>query len=204
MGVTTQVPQWYDEFESVLDGMLGVLRPDWRLPEPPAHVAQRPEAAPRWRTNVKRGALAKHLRAHPDEIRNHQAALLHIVVHDLNASFNEFLILPIIEAIGHRAVHEAIIEYMAGGSFTEQVGAVQAWYTAQPGLHYRTPRDRDRGDPTEDSALRYSEWLEVLPRYRAACERAIERCDDSQKREYLKEITARFSEAVSFGEQPQP
>lgn len=115
---------------------------------------------------------------------------MHVVVHDLNASFNEFPILPIIDVVGHRAVHEAIIEYMDGGSFTEQVGAAQAWYTAQPGLRYHAPGDRDSGDSTEDSALRYSEWLEMLPRYREACQRAVERCADPQKREYLREATA--------------
>lgn len=175
MGVTTQNSQWYDEFEAALDGVLAVFLPERRLPEPPAHVARRPEAAPRWRTGQKRGALAKFLRAHPAEVRNHQDALMHVVVRDLDASFNEFLILPIIAAVGHRAVHEAIIEYMAGGSFTEQVGAVQAWYTAQPGLHYQLawrpgPRRPDRrqcsaipGSEIVDFGERPGERLPLTP-----------------------------------------
>lgn len=138
----------------------------------------------------------------PRSRSKHLPALMDVVVHDLNASFNEFLILPIITAVGHRPVHQGILERLERGSFLEQLGAVAAWYTAQPSWHYRTPDDRDRGDPTPDSALRYSEWLELQSRYREACRRAVERCENPQQRDYLRKRTARFSQIVSIGTQP--
>lgn len=58
MGATGYVPHWYNEFETCLDAMLGVLNVDCSLPEPPAYVLERPESAPRWRTNQKRGRLS--------------------------------------------------------------------------------------------------------------------------------------------------
>jgi hypothetical protein len=127
-----------------------------------------------------------------------------VVVHDLNPSFNEILLSPIIAVVGHHAVHEAIIERLEDGSFLEQVGAVHAWYTAQPGLHYHAPSDRGRGDPTPDSAVRYTQWLDLLPRYREACRRAVAGTGDRGQGEYLAERITSFNEVVSFGEQPQP
>ncbi|MEY9854484.1 hypothetical protein ABH935_000081 [Catenulispora sp. GAS73] len=202
---TGYVPQWYDEFEDHLDGMLAVLRPEWHLPEqPPAHAFNRPESMSRWRTNAKRSALGSHVREHPAQARAHLPGLLDAVVHDLNASFNEFLILPIIAAVGHRPVHEGIIERLARGTFIEQLGAVAAWYTAQPGLHYRSADDLRRGEPAQDSVRPYTEWLDVLPRYQEACRSAVERCDDPERRAYLsRRVAASCNGGVSIGTPPQ-
>jgi hypothetical protein len=202
-GASSFVPEWYDEFEALLDEMLGILRPEWRLSgEPPSYVVDRPTGMSRWRTNQKRGALASRLRDYPAEVSIHLPALMDIVVHDLNPSFNEFLIRRIVAAVGYRPVHEGIIERLAHGTFTEQVGATYAWYQAQPGLHYHSSGDFHRGQPTQDSVLRHTEWLELMPRYREAGRRAVERCSDPRRRACLSELTANSSEIVSIGTLP--
>ncbi|MEY9858850.1 hypothetical protein ABH935_004473 [Catenulispora sp. GAS73] len=151
---------------------------------------------------MKRGALATHLRDHPAEARIHLPALMDIVVHDLNPSFNEILIRRIVAAVGHRPVHEGIIERLERGTFAEQVGATYAWYSAQPGRHYLSSTAFQRGEPTPRSALRYTEWQELLPRYREAGRRAVARCGDPERRACLSELTANSSEIVSIGTPP--
>jgi len=202
-GPSSFVPEWYDEFEALLDEMLRILRPEWHLSkDPPARALDRPAYMSRWRTNQKRGTLASHLRDHPAEVRIHLPALMDIVVHDLNPSFNVILIERIVAAAGYRPVHEGIIERLEHGTFTEQIGATYAWYSAQPGRHYLSSTAFQRGEPTPHSALRYTEWQELLPRYREAGRRAVARCDDPERRACLSELTANFSEIVSIGTPP--
>jgi hypothetical protein len=193
-------PLWYGEFEELIDAILPTFRPDWRLPDPPAYIVNRPELQPHWRCNRKRSALHVALRANLSGIRAHKDALLHLAVHDLNPSLNRFLILPIIEALGHPAVHMAIIGYLENGTFVEQLGAMKAWYTAQPGLHYRTMESFDHGDPTIESATQYADWTKLRTRYRQACQRAIEKCTDPKLRSQLSELAASFAVVVHIGE----
>lgn len=112
MSTSSSAPLWYPEFEELLDRLLPAFCPEWRLPGPPANVADKRDLLLKWRCNRKRSALGAALRYDPAKVRANRDVLIHLAVHDLNPSFNRFLISPIIAAIGYREIHEAIIGYL--------------------------------------------------------------------------------------------
>lgn len=187
---TRRSPRWHEGFEARLDGMLEVLGMDRSLPKPPDSVLRRPEFAPWWRCDTKRGRLAKYVGAYPAEVGIHKDALMDVVVHDLDPSRNQVLIRPVIAAIGYRAVHERLIDRLEGGSYVEQVGAVKAWYWAQPTTPHTVTHAFDYEDQDPDTAAQYAGWLELVPRWREACRRALEACVDPHRRAYLNDFIA--------------
>jgi len=114
-----KLPKYYEylaQFESLLDAHLALVSPDRRLPEIPERYAGKPGFALRWCSETKRFALAKALKRAPDEVRNHRDGLFRTVVHDLDPSFNYYLIMPIVNAIGRSELYEALLGYDLAGS----------------------------------------------------------------------------------------
>jgi hypothetical protein len=193
-------------FESLLDVHLALISPAWRLPEIPEGYVGDPDFALRWRTERKRFALAKALKQAPDEVRNHRDGLFHVVVHDQNPSFNYYLIMPIVNAIGRHELYEALIGYLQSGTYVERLCALKAWYQAQPGLFYASSTDYHRGEPNPDRMAEYNAWVALRPRFLAACEAAVEACDTPEEREQLADLARSVARAeiVTIGDPGPP
>ena len=204
-----KLPKYHEylaQFESLLDAHLALISPAWRLPEMPERYVGKPDFALRWRSERKRFALAKALKRAPDEVRNHRDGLFHIVVHDLNPSFNYYLIMPIVNAIGRSELYEALLGYLETGTYVERLCALKAWYSAQPGIFYRTSTDYHRGEPNPDRMAEYNAWVALRPRFLAACEVAVEACDTPEEREQLADLARSVARAeiVTIGDPGPP
>lgn len=195
----TSLAEWGEEFERLLDEGLAVFRPEWSLPSAPARISERPDHYLGWRCNRKRQALANALGRDPEIVRANRSMLLRLIMHDLSSSFNRFLIEPVGKAIGLHDVHEAIIDFMANGSFVEKIGAIRAWYSAQPGLCYPAVQSHDKGDPSSASSAEYADWMALRPRYEDACRRAVATCADPEVRHRLAEEIDAFAEIRRIG-----
>lgn len=194
--------EYLAQFESLLDARLALISPAWQLPELPERYVDNPDFILRWRSERKRFALAKALREAPDEVRNHRDALFHIVVHDQNPSFNYYLITPIVKAIGRQELYEALLGYLETGTYVERLCALKAWYSAQPGMFYRTSTDYHRGEPNPDRMPEYEAWVALRPRFLAACRIAVEACDLPEERERLADEarSVASAEIVTIGD----
>jgi hypothetical protein len=199
MNNPTAIAQWGPQFEDLLDAALATFSSQWRLPDAPARIADSPDHHLGWRCNRKRMALVAELAVNSATIRVNRSLFLRLIVHDLNPSFNRFLIEPIVNALGVADVHDALIHYVENGTLVEQFGAVRAWYSAQPGLHYPTTQAHDSGDPSLGSSLAYSDWMALWPRYEEACRRAVRSCTDPAVRAQLVDEMNAFSEVRKIG-----
>jgi hypothetical protein len=137
------------------------------------------------RCEVKRFRIGEAAGADPDMTRQYADLLLRAAVHDQCRSGIRQLIQPLVAALGHRAVQQAIITYARSGTDAEKVGATMAWYFAQPALRYASRDDLRLGVPTQESEAERDELADLRAEYRAACLAAFLDCDDPEARRDL-------------------
>lgn len=195
----------HTEFEALLDAQLALICPGWQLDDLP-DLDDRPDHARYRRCNIKRGTLAKALREAPHEVRNHRDRLFHLVVHDPHASFNHYLITPIVTAIGRHDLHEALTGYLETGTYVERLCALKAWYQAQPGLFYDSATAFERREPVPDRMAEYNAWVALRPRFLAACRMAVEACETAEERERIADLAKSVARAeiVTIGDPGPP
>ncbi|MEU5992239.1 hypothetical protein ABZ806_24985 [Spirillospora sp. NPDC047418] len=197
----TSIAEWGVEFEALLDAALAIFCQRWNPPSAPEKIAVDPVHNLAWRCNRKRTSLVASLGERPELVRANEALLLRVAVHDLNPSFNRYLIDSIAKATGLNGVHNAIIDYLENGTIVEKFGAVRAWYSAQPGLHYPTVHAYDEGTPSVASSVAYGDWMELWPQYKEACRRAVQSCVNPEVRDRLVEDMNAFAEIREIGTQ---
>ncbi|MEY9929584.1 hypothetical protein ABH926_004224 [Catenulispora sp. GP43] len=200
-----ELAEIYAEFESLLDAQLALISPEWQIGDLP-DMADRPDYARHRRCTIKRGRLAKALTQAPHEVRNHRDALFHLVAHDPHASFNQYLIMPIVAAIGRHELHEALIGYLETGTYVERLCSLKAWYQAQPGLFYDFSDAFERGEANPDRMAAYDAWVALRPRFLAACRIAVEGCETPEERERIADLARSVARAeiVTIGDPGPP
>jgi hypothetical protein len=94
--------------------------------------------------------------------------MLRAAVHEINPSLNRYFVEPCIAAFGHRAVNEALLEYVEQGNDFEKAGAINALYWG--GMHLQFD-DYRRGltleHATPESRTAYLELKDVWERKRS-------------------------------------
>ena len=166
-------------FEPKLDRLLAIFCPDWVMPQIMEGEHQY------HRCEVKRFKIGEAADADPAATRQYADLLIHAAMHDQCRSGIRQLIQPLVEALGHRRIQMAIIDYVRTGSYAEKVGATLAWYFARPGLRYGSMDDLRRGVPTEESKAAQGALADLRDDYREACLAAFLACGDPGVRQDL-------------------
>jgi hypothetical protein len=144
-------------------------------------VTRPPDAAvsQHWRCEVKRLAIGRAAAGDLAAVREHAALLLSTVVHDQCRSGNRQLIEPLVTALGHRRVQEALISYVETGTDAETIGATMAMYWARPPLRYT---NWSRREPTAGSKAAHDALADLRDRCGHACLHAFVRRDSPEVR----------------------
>ncbi|MGW6916869.1 hypothetical protein ACWGB8_24035 [Kitasatospora sp. NPDC054939] len=166
-------------FEPLLDELVAILCPDWTLPE---RLAQ---ARPDRRCEHKRREVGHAAEADPDAARLHADLLLRAAVHDHCRSGIDQLVEPLVRALGHRPLQEALVHYVRTGTDAEKSGATMAWSFAQPPLRYCGEDVTGRGIATVASVLARHALADVRTAYDEAVLAAFLACEDPGTRQDL-------------------
>lgn len=166
-------------FEPLLDALLPIFCPEWRLP--PVMAGEHPHH----RCEVKRYRIGQAAQADPGATRRHAAQLLHAAMYDQCRSGIGQLIRPLVDALGHRELQTAIVNYVQTGADAEKIGAAMAWYWARPGLKYASWDDLRNKVPTPESQAAQAALNDLHDAYRAACLEAFLTTEDPAARQAL-------------------
>ncbi|MEV7931035.1 hypothetical protein [Kitasatospora sp. NPDC088779] len=97
-------------FEPKLDGLLAIFYSDWVMPQTMEGEHQY------HRCEVKRFKIGEAADADAATTRQHADLLIHAAMRDQCRSGIGRLIQPLVEALGHRRIQTAIIDYVRAGS----------------------------------------------------------------------------------------